>query len=122
MKKINCWEFKKCGREPGGTRTDLGICAASVEHRLHGVHGGKHAGRACWVVAGTLCGGKEQGTFAAKYHNCEKCDFYLSVRSDEGMSYKLSITLLQKLKETAPVFAPRETAGRTMQTVSSRGE
>jgi len=29
MKKYNCWEFKKCGREPGGEKADrLGICPA----------------------------------------------------------------------------------------------
>jgi hypothetical protein len=38
-----------------------------MESRLAGTHDGKFGGRACWIVAGTLCGGKEQGTFAKKY-------------------------------------------------------
>ncbi len=110
MKKLNCWEFKKCGREQGGARKDLGVCAASVEYRLHGAHGGKHAGRACWVVAGTLCGGEEQGTFAKKYHNCEKCDFYKTVKAEEGPNYTLSILLLKKMNEVKPVVSSRPAA------------
>lgn len=109
MKKLNCWEVKKCGREVGGARKDLGVCAAAVEYRLHGVHGGKHAGRACWVVAGTLCGGQEQGTFAKKFHNCEKCDFYQTVKSEEGPGYSLSIMLIKKMNET-PAIAPQKNA------------
>ncbi|HEX9020568.1 MAG TPA: hypothetical protein VF903_04855 [Nitrospirota bacterium] len=98
MPKQNCWEVKKCGREPGGARNDLGTCAAALEHRLHGAHGGKHAGRACWVVAGTLCGGVPQGSFAQKFGNCEKCDFYQLVKKEERAGFTLSVLLLQKLK------------------------
>ena len=48
--KTNCWEFKNCGRDLNGTRADeLDICPVSAEIRLDGVHGGKNAGRACWV-------------------------------------------------------------------------
>lgn len=110
MKKINCWEFKKCGREPGGARKDLGACPAAVDTRLHGAHGGKMAGRACWVLAGTLCSGQEQGTFAMKYHNCEKCDFYKLVKSEEGPCYTLSIMLLKRLNETKPLIARKTPA------------
>jgi hypothetical protein len=102
MKKVNCWEYKKCGREPGGARKELGVCSAAIERRLDRIHGGSHAGRACWVIAGTMCGGQEQGTFAAKYHNCEQCDFYKLVRTEEGARYKLSILLLRKLAEPIP--------------------
>lgn len=66
MKK-NCWEVKNCGREVNGAKSiDLGVCIAVTESRLNGVHDGQNAGRSCWVVAGTLCGGKPQGTFAQK--------------------------------------------------------
>jgi len=109
MKKMNCWEFKKCGREPGGAKSDQDACPASMDPRLHGVHNGRRAGRACWVIAGTKCGGKEQGTFANKYHNCDKCDFYKMVKMEEGFKYVLSINLLKKLedlKKTAPQTRP----------------
>jgi len=99
MKK-NCWEVKKCGREPGGLKTvEFGVCQAAMEQRLDGTHGGKAAGRACWVVSGTLCGGRIQGTFAKKYGNCDKCDFYKQVKKDEGMGFLQSKELLSKLKE-----------------------
>lgn len=99
MGKTNCWDAKKCGRTTGGAHEkDLGICPVSLEKRLDGIHGGDNAGRACWVVAGSLCGGKVQGTFATKYEHCEKCDFYQTVKSEEGAKYEMSILLLSKLK------------------------
>ena len=76
MSKLNCWEFKGCGREPNGSKVeDLGVCPSSTENRLDGVHGGMNGGRACWVVGGTMCGGEFQGTFAHKYKDCIK--FYV---------------------------------------------
>jgi hypothetical protein len=99
MKK-NCWEFKKCGREAGGAHVrDLGVCPAATEARLDGVHGGRNAGRACWVVAGTLCKGETQGTFAVKFGACESCDFYLSVREEEFPQFQFSSILLNKIRD-----------------------
>ncbi len=103
--KKNCWEFKKCGRELGGERTnELGICPTSLETRLEGVHGGKNAGRSCWVVAGTLCGDEIQGEFARKYESCFRCDFYKKVKEEEGKNYKFSIYLLKLLNGRATVI------------------
>lgn len=105
--KQNCWEFKKCGREPGGGKAvELGVCPSAVCKEMDGAHGGKNAGRACWVVAGTLCGGKVQGTFAAKFKNCEVCEFYRTVKTEERGDFQLSILLLERLKN-GPVPAGR---------------
>ena len=99
MKKTNCWEFKGCGRQAGGNKVkELGMCPASTEQRLDGIHGGYCAGRACWVVAGTLCGGAVQGSFAKKFGNCEQCDFYTAVRRDEGLKFKISTMLLSHIR------------------------
>lgn len=99
MKKLNCWEFKKCGKQPGkGSKDDPAVCPATAEKRLDGTHGGTNAGRACWVVAGTLCGGQVQGSFAKKYANCDKCDFYQMVEKEEGPRQQLALFLLEKLK------------------------
>ena len=99
MKKLNCWEVKKCGREFGGSKVaELGICPAAKENRLDGVHEGQKAGRACWVVAGTLCGGKVQGTFAKKFDTCEICEFYKKVKDEEGTKFTLSIVMLNRLR------------------------
>lgn len=86
--KLNCWEFRKCGREAGGPNTaELGVCPASAEEVLDGVHGGSKAGRACWVVGGTLCDGVPQGTFAKKIENCFECRFFGHVRGEEGEAF-----------------------------------
>ncbi len=97
MQKLNCWEVMNCGRNNGASGKES--CPAVMEKKLDGIHGGMGAGRACWVVAGTFCGGQEQGAFAAKYHNCEKCDFYNLVKKEEGPNYELSIMLLKRMKE-----------------------
>lgn len=50
MSKLNCWEFMNCERHDGGSHvSDLGICPATKEMRLDGVHGGSNAGRSCWL-------------------------------------------------------------------------
>jgi len=87
MPKQNCWEHKKCGRQPGGHRAqELGVCPAATNQDLHNTHGGQSAGRACWVVAGSLCGGKVQGTYATKLLNCWRCDFMNLVKQEEDAS------------------------------------
>ena len=84
MGKLNCWEHKKCGRQPGGQKArELGICPVTTYQNLDGAHGGKNGGRACWAVAGSLCGGKVQGTYAQKLANCWRCDFMVAVKQDE---------------------------------------
>jgi hypothetical protein len=65
---MNCWEFKKCGREAGGAKAaELGVCPAYPKH-----------GKSCAHMAGTLCGGKVQGSFATKVVACMQCDYYKS--------------------------------------------
>lgn len=119
--KQNCWEFKRCGREPGGIKTKVcSTCPAATDRRLDGVHGGNGAGRACWVVAGTLCGGKMQGSFAQKVHSCLECEFYQQVRKEEWPRFELLIALREKLQGSAappappagPVFTPSSSPGR----------
>ena len=96
MVRRNCWEVKKCGREPGGINVSIcGACPVPQECRLHAQNGGVNAGRACWVVAGTMCGGEIQGTFAVKYLDCTKCDFYVAVRQEEGEEFVTSIELMR---------------------------
>jgi len=75
-----------------------GVCPAATDERLNGLHGGKNAGRACWVIAGTFCEGKVQGTFAQKYQDCTQCDFFRQVKMEEGSDYQTSLVILKKLK------------------------
>lgn len=96
--KVNCWEYKNCGRNEGGNHVhDMGICPSAEEQRLDGVHGGINGGRACWVISGTLCRGEVQGTFAQKFKSCLACDFYRHVKQDEHPNFSLSAALLKRL-------------------------
>ena len=105
MSKRNCWDQKKCGRELNGAKADeLGVCPASTEKSLDGIHGGKNAGRTCWVVAGSMCVGKKQGTFYEKHGNCKQCDFYLVVKQEEGMNLEMSVVLVNKLRKKSLKF------------------
>jgi PAS domain S-box-containing protein len=101
MNKKNCWELKKCGRELGGENArKLGVCPASINRRLNGLHGGKNAGRACWLVAGTMCERHIQGTFAHGYKDCRRCDFYALVKKEEGLDFKMTVGLEEMLRES----------------------
>lgn len=80
--QINCWENKNCSKKG---------CPAYLNS----------SGR-CWLVAGTMCGGKVQGEFALKYKNCTECDVYQeSVFQDPSAEiYEHLITLVHNLKTT----------------------
>ncbi len=89
MKK-NCWEIKKCGREPGGEQTEeFGICPAATDESSDGVNSGKDGGRICWAVAGTFCGGKVQGSFAQKQVSCMACEVFKRVKNEEDTEFVL---------------------------------
>ncbi len=95
---LNCWEFKKCGRQPGGAKAgELGVCPAAVEARVDGTNRGTNGGRSCWAIAGTLCGGKVQGIFATKLANCKECEFYTLVTNEEGPALARVRDVLTKL-------------------------
>jgi hypothetical protein len=98
MNKLNCWEFKRCGRFPGGAKErELGVCPVTTEKRLDTIHDGVNAGRACWVVAKSMCGGNIQGNFSQKFGNCMACDFYKSVKKEEFPNFQLTPVLLKKI-------------------------
>ncbi len=97
-KPINCWQYKGCGREPGGSNVrELGVCPAATEKSMDGIHRGDNAGRSCWIIAGTYCGGKVQGSYALKSANCAKCDFFNLVLAEEKTSLQEATHLLQAL-------------------------
>jgi hypothetical protein len=88
MKKLNCWEFKKCGREPGGAKAEeLGVCPAAVEDKYQGVNKGKNSGRACWLVPGTLCDIKMKGKRLKKQWECSQCMVFQVIREEEGDNF-----------------------------------
>jgi len=64
---VNCWEFYHCPRDRQM------VCPAYQQE----------AGRACWSIAGTLCGGESQEMNAKMIGNCEICDFFRQVKAGE---------------------------------------
>lgn len=90
-KKLNCWEFTKCGREVNGSKVpEFGVCPAALDDSAEGLNGGERGGRICWAVAGTFSDGKPQGTFAREHAFCFLCDFYKMVHAEEGvMKFKV---------------------------------
>ncbi len=99
-KKLNCWEYKKCGREPGGAKVhELGVCPVATEQSADGIHSGANGGRCCWVVTGSLCKGQQQGSYAQKFGDCHHCDFYELVRNEEMPGFKVGITILNEIKK-----------------------
>ncbi len=84
-KKVNCWQYLKCGRELGGKSVEAqGVCPASSDNSFDGINSGISGGRFCWAVAGTYCGGEVQGCFAQKRQTCFDCRFYKLVNLEEG--------------------------------------
>lgn len=82
MTLLRCWEIKKCGREKGGiNEASLGSCPAYPDR-----------GHSCWMVTGTLCGGKTQGTFAQKELNCLRCEVYQRYNLRSGQDKHLLAT------------------------------
>jgi len=90
----------KCRREPGGEKADkLGECPAAIDSTFDGFNLGHNAGRTCWLVAGTFCNGKVQGSFAKKRVSCRECDFYQKVNYEESIT-QLSVGSMRVLALT----------------------
>ena len=91
MVKQNCWEVMKCGRQMKGKNVkELGVCPAAVSNKYDGINDGMYGGRFCWAIAGTLCGGEIQGTYATKLKNCLNCKFLKKVDSEQGRHFFLT--------------------------------
>jgi len=80
--EVRCWERKNCSKKdcPAYLNTDI----------------------RCWLAAGTMCGGKPQGEFAAKYKSCTECDVYQAVvfRDPVTEAYEHVVTLVHSLRLT----------------------
>lgn len=99
MSKMNCWEFMKCERQPGGEKvSELGVCPASIESRTDGMNSGSKGGRVCWAITGTFCQGEVQSSFASKMGDCVYCEFYILVVHEEGLNYQGAKEILDRLK------------------------
>lgn len=100
LTKYNCWEYMKCGREPGGINVkELGVCPASTETKVDGFNQGINGGRACWAIVGTLCKGEVVGKLASKLVDCAECDFFSLVIDQQGPDYQGASEILKALQD-----------------------
>lgn len=66
MNHIRCYEYMKCGRELGGRHVEeFGYCPAALAPDNN-----------CWLVAGTMCSGTIEGSYAQKIDTCIICAYY----------------------------------------------
>jgi len=95
MEPINCWEFKKCGRQPGGENfEEFGVCPAATDTTVNGTNGGKNGGHFCWKINGTFCNDKIQALTAINITTCIECHFFKKVKEEENSFEKGSTPLL----------------------------
>ncbi|MBD3215920.1 MAG: hypothetical protein GF311_25135 [Candidatus Lokiarchaeota archaeon] len=86
---LNCWDIMNCGKN--------GLCPASKEVNLDGIHNGLNGGRACWVVKNTECGDEIQPNFTLKFGRCKDCEVYTTVMEEEGDDFKGPADLMRIL-------------------------
>jgi len=81
---MNCWEFKKCGREPDGENAEkLGVCETSVESKFDGINHGNNAGRYCWKVKISEENNNVADKTLSAIMTCIECDFFIKVKAEE---------------------------------------
>ncbi len=89
--KINCWEFRNCGMEPGGIFADIyGPCPVPKMMKFDGVNSGRGAGRACWMVMNS---GTQAEPFICRNNrlSCYHCAFFQRVQSEEDRKVVVNI-------------------------------
>ncbi|MBF0465037.1 MAG: hypothetical protein HQK88_06475 [Nitrospirae bacterium] len=97
IRKLNCWEFHNCGREPGGKHVErFGLCPVATATSFNGLHGGINAGRACWAILPSI--GKKKESYAAKIRRCTECEFHQLVIKEEE-KYQSGVKHFKKHKK-----------------------
>jgi len=91
MKPLNCWEWKKCGREPGGANAEGDGCVVARERRADGINNGSNGGRYCWAIRDA----NAETPFKNKLCFCLQCDFLAAVQEQEGVDF----VLLDKVRD-----------------------
>ncbi|UCD63299.1 MAG: hypothetical protein JSW34_11190 [Candidatus Zixiibacteriota bacterium] len=93
--KLNCWEFKNCGRQRGGLMADLlGACIVPEFMKYDGLNDGSGAGRACWMVPHSVTDGHNRRT-ATCSRRCYTCEFYKRVVFEQEEDTKFRFTSIK---------------------------
>jgi len=94
-KKLNCWEHMDCKHRPGkGDAFCSDMCPAVTGSTFSGINSGVNAGRFCWAVAGSFSQEKPACQFIQEGNECTECEFYQTVRAEEGTE-KIRSTFLK---------------------------
>ena len=94
--KLNCWEYKQCGREPGGFDVSkYGECLTATSVEADGLNDGINGGRICWAISGTFINGKVTGKYAGDKFSCINCDFFKLVSEEQGVENFEMVTPVQ---------------------------
>ena len=85
---MNCWEFKKCGREPDGENVSVfGGCPVPVAIGFDGINNGKNGGRSCWIIRESACEQIMRKCCVQELIECRQCGFYASVKKRRVEQY-----------------------------------
>ncbi len=86
MKKINCWEFMKCGNGLSSNGNGkCGRCPVADQTMADGSNGGKNGGRICWIIAESCDEGEVKCSDVYRKSSCFSCEFRFKVMVEEGM-------------------------------------
>ena len=87
---MNCWDFRKCGREPGGERAqEHGVCPTALFEAADGYLGGRMGGKACAFLIGTFCCNLVPGTEPGRLKDCPACDFFNHLKDRHGREFSI---------------------------------
>ena len=85
-RKINCWEFQKCGREPGGKNIDkYGVCFVPVSIEYNGINDAKNEGRFCWSLRESACENIMRKCRVNEIKECRRCTFYIFIQESDPL-------------------------------------
>jgi hypothetical protein len=86
MNKLNCWEYMKCGKGPGGDKVEKsGICPIATEVLANGLNNGLNGGRLCWIIAENYCMEEIKCSSLHRKSSCYSCEFRYKVTIEEGL-------------------------------------
>jgi len=106
-RRMNCWEFMKCGRELNGERAkESGVCPAASYPYADGLNGGTNGGRICWIIVGSYSCHTGKTSLSQRNVLCFDCEFHRKVLSEEGIM-DFPIKKKRKRKRTKPLSKTR---------------
>ena len=84
--KINCWEYKQCGRGPKQNNIYQPATCHVAEHKVsNDMNSGVNGGRLCWLILEARFRGEVKQFNRDLTYPCFSCDFRYKVMKEEGL-------------------------------------